>query len=112
MSTPTWIWCLFHLFIFILLALDLGVFHRKSHEIKWKEALLWTLVWIVISILFNIGIYFWRGEEIALAFTAGYLIEKSLSIDNIFVFLMIFSYFKIPPIYQHKVLFWGILSAL
>ncbi|MGZ3697253.1 MAG: TerC family protein [Bdellovibrionota bacterium] len=112
MGTPLWIWALFHLFIFLMLALDLGVFHREKHEVHWREALVWSVVWISLSLLFNLGIYFWRGKEVALSFTAGYLIEKSLSVDNLFVFLMIFTYFRVPKAYQHKVLFWGILSAL
>jgi tellurite resistance protein TerC len=95
-----------------MLALDLGVFHRKAHVIKIKEALVWSGVWITLALLFNLGIYLWRGQETALEFLAGYLIEKSLSVDNIFVFLLIFSYFGVPPLYQHKVLFWGILGAL
>jgi len=95
-----------------MLALDLGVFHRKAHVIKIKEALLWSAFWIGLSLLFNLGIYFWRGPETALEFLTGYLIEKSLSVDNIFVFLLIFSYFRVPSLYQHKVLFWGILGAL
>jgi len=95
-----------------MLALDLGVFHRKAHVIKIKEALLWSAFWITLSLLFNLGIYFWRGPETALEFLTGYLIEKSLSVDNIFVFLLIFSYFRVPSLYQHKVLFWGILGAL
>jgi tellurite resistance protein TerC len=95
-----------------MLALDLGVFHRKAHVIKIKEALVWSAVWITLALLFNLGIYFWRGPETALEFLTGYLIEKSLSLDNIFVFLLIFSYFGVPPLYQHKILFWGILGAL
>jgi tellurite resistance protein TerC len=95
-----------------MLALDLGVFHRKAHVIKIKEALLWSGFWIALALLFNLGIYFWRGPETALEFLTGYLIEKSLSVDNLFVFLLIFTYFDVPPLYQHKVLFWGILGAL
>ena len=95
-----------------MLALDLGVFHRKAHEVQIKEALGWTAFWITLALLFNLGIYFWRGPEPALEFLTGYLIEKALSVDNIFVFLLIFSYFDVPLLYQHKVLFWGILGAL
>jgi len=95
-----------------MLALDLGVFHRKAHVIKFKEALAWSAIWIALALIFNVGIYFWRGPETALEFLTGYLIEKSLSVDNLFVFLLIFSYFGMPPLYQHKVLFWGILGAL
>jgi tellurite resistance protein TerC len=95
-----------------MLALDLGVFHRKAHEVKVKEALIWSGVWIALALAFNLGVYYWRGEETALEFFTGYLIEKSLSVDNIFVFILIFSYFKVPALYQHRVLFWGILGAL
>ncbi len=95
-----------------MLALDLGVFHRKSHEVSVKEALLWTFIWIFLALMFNVVIYFWRGEEQALEYFTGYLVEKALSVDNIFVFIMIFSYFRIPSVYQHKVLFWGIIGAL
>ena len=105
-------WVIFNLFVLAMLALDLGVFHRKTHVIEIKEALLWSAFWIALALLFNLGVYFWRGAEMALAFLTGYLIEKSLSVDNIFVFLLIFSYFGVPPLYQHKVLFWGIVGAL
>jgi tellurite resistance protein TerC len=110
--TQTVLWIGFNLFILIMLALDLGVFNRKAHEIKVREALLWSLFWITLSLLMNIGIYFYMGTVTALQFLTGYIIEKSLSIDNIFVFLMIFTYFKVSPLYQHKVLFYGILGAL
>src|SRR3990172_2359982 len=105
-------WVVFNIFVLAMLALDLGVFHRKAHEVKVKEALAWSAVWIALALLFNVGIYFWRGPERALEFFTGYLIEKSLSVDNIFVFLLIFSYFRVPSQYSHKVLFWGILGAL
>ncbi len=106
------LWIGFNIFVLGMLALDLGVFHRKAHIVRIKEALIWSGIWIVMALLFNVGVYYWRGSEPALAFLTGYLIEKSLSVDNIFVFLLIFSYFNVPPKYQHKVLFWGILSAL
>jgi tellurite resistance protein TerC len=105
-------WVAFNIFVVAMLALDLGVFHRKAHVIQIKEALGWSAAWILLSLLFNLGIYFWRGPETALEFLTGYLIEKSLSVDNIFVFVLIFSYFRIPSLYQHKVLFWGIVGAL
>lgn len=95
-----------------MLALDLGVFHRKAHVVRLKEALGWSVVWICLALLFNLLIYFWLGPETALQFLAGYIIEKSLSVDNLFVFLLIFSYFSVPSVYQHKILFWGILGAL
>jgi len=95
-----------------MLTLDLGVFHRKAHVIKIKEAILLSIFWISLAIMFNIGIYFWFGQQKALEFMTGYVMEKALSVDNLFVFLMIFSYFHVPSIYQHKILFWGILGAL
>lgn len=103
---------LFNVFVIAMLLLDLGIFQRRAHEIGIREALGWSLFWIVLSLLFNIGLYYWQGKEAALQFLTGYLIEKSLSVDNLFVFLMLFMYFKVPPKYQHKVLFWGILGAL
>ena len=112
MQSQVLLWVTFNVFVLAMLALDLGVIHRKAHVVKVKEALIWSCVWILLSLLFNAGIYFWRGPETALEFLTGYLIEKSLSIDNIFVFLLIFSYFGIPSLYQHKVLFYGILGAL
>lgn len=103
---------IFNVFVIIMLVVDLKVFHRHAHEIKIKEALLWSAFWIMLAMLFNTLLYFWLGSEVALQFFTGYLIEKSLSVDNLFVFLLIFSYFKVPAKYQHKVLFWGILGAL
>lgn len=95
-----------------LLFLDLGVFHRRDHEIKTMEAIIWTSIWISLALIFNLAIWLWQGHEMALQFLTGYLIEKSLSIDNIFVFSIIFAYFHVPKKYMHRVLFWGILSAL
>lgn len=112
MVVDIYVWIGFLLFVFVMLALDLGVFHRKSHEVKIKEALIWTAIWIFIAMLFNYGIYVYMGEEKALEFLTGYVIEKSLSVDNLFVFIMIFTYFNVNPKYQHKILFWGILGAL
>jgi tellurite resistance protein TerC len=112
MTNDALIWVLFNIFVLAMLALDLGVFHRKAHEVKLREALIWSGVWIVLALLFNLLIYFLRGTQSALEFLTGYLIEKSLSMDNIFVFILIFSYFRIPAVYQHKVLFWGIIGAL
>jgi tellurite resistance protein TerC len=103
---------LFNVFVIAMLVLDLGVFQRRAHVIGIKEALLWSAFWIVLSLCFNVGLYFWQGKEAALQFLTGYLIEKSLSVDNLFVFLLLFMYFKVPAKYQHKVLFWGILGAL
>ena len=122
MEEPIWLWVGFNLFVLAMLALDLGVFHRKSHAVSGKEALTWSLVWIALSLAFNTVIYFfwdrmmpsssYTNGEAALAFLTGYLIEKSLSVDNIFVFILIFSFFGVPAAYQHRVLFWGILGAL
>ena len=112
MDTPLIFWIVFNLFVLLMLALDLGVFHRKTHEVSLREALTWTFVWISLALVFNALIYFWRGQQQALEFFTGYLVEKALSVDNIFVFVMIFTYFQIPSKYQHKVLFWGILGAL
>lgn len=112
MSQQTLAWVGFHIFILFMLALDLGLVRRKAREVSLKEALAWSAVWISLAMVFNGFIYYWLGSEKALSFLAGYLIEKSLSVDNLFVFLLVFSYFKVPPLYQHKILFWGILGAL
>jgi tellurite resistance protein TerC len=122
MEGTIWLWVGFNLFVVFLLALDLGVFHRHSHAVSAKEAAIWSVVWIGLAMLFNTGIYFfwniispestYTNSEASLAFFTGYLIEKSLSVDNIFVFVLIFSYFAVPTVYQHRVLFWGILGAL
>jgi len=105
-------WIAFNVFILFMLALDLGVFHRKTHVVTFRESILWTVVWVTLALIFNAGIYLWKGPEIAIEFLTGYLIEKSLSVYNVFVFLLIFSHFRVPALYQHKVLFWGILGAL
>jgi tellurite resistance protein TerC len=106
------LWIVFNIFIVAMLILDLAVFHRNEHEVTIREALGWTGVWIALSLVFNVGIYYYMGHQPALDYLTGYLIEKSLSVDNIFVFLLIFAYFKVDPKYQHKVLFWGIFGAL
>jgi len=105
-------WILFNIFVLGMLALDLGVFHRKAHEVKFKEAITWSVIWILLALVFNFLVYLWHGTQSALEFLTGYLIEKSLSVDNIFVFLLIFEYFGVKSMYQHKVLFWGILGAI
>lgn len=107
-----WFWVGFNVFVLGMLALDLGVFHRKSHEVRFREAMIWTGVWVVLALSFNLFIYYTFGRQAGLEFLTGYLIEKSLSIDNVFVFILIFTYFKVPSKYQHGVLFWGILGAL
>lgn len=112
MSETAILWGTFNLFVLGMLALDLGVFHRKSHDVGLREALTWTGVWITLAMLFNLFVYYYFDQEKAIEFFTGYVIEKSLSVDNIFVIIMIFSYFKVPTSYQHKVLFWGILGAL
>lgn len=112
MDTSLPIWIAFNIFVVCMLALDLLVFHRHAHVVKVKEALLFSAFWIALALAFNVVIWWWQGPEVALQFFTGYLIEKSLSIDNLFVFLLIFSYFAVPPIYQHRVLFWGVLGAL
>jgi tellurite resistance protein TerC len=112
MSDLSLLWIAFNLFVLAMLALDLGVFHRKSHEVSIREALTWTCVWITLAMLFNLFVYYYFDRSKALEFFTGYIIEKSLSVDNIFVIILIFSYFKVPSAYQHKVLFWGILGAL
>jgi tellurite resistance protein TerC len=112
MSETAILWTGFSLFVVGMLALDLGVFHRKSHVVGVREALTWTGVWVALAMVFNLFIYHYFDKERALEFFTAYLIEKSLSVDNIFVIIMIFSYFNVPPAYQHKVLFWGIFGAL
>ena len=112
MASSISLWIGFTLIVLVLLFLDLGVFHREAREVSRKEAGIWSTVWIGLALVFNSWIYYTSGSEPALEFLAGYLIEKSLSVDNIFVFLLIFSYFSVPLAYQHRVLFWGILGAL
>ncbi|WP_210465542.1 MULTISPECIES: TerC family protein [Rufibacter] len=112
MNTDILFWVGFNAFVLILLALDLFVFHRKTHVVKIKEALLWSAFWILLSLAFNVLIYYWKGSGPALEFLTAYLIEKSLSVDNLFVFILIFNFFKVPSKFQHKILFWGVLGAL
>jgi tellurite resistance protein TerC len=99
-------------FILAMLAIDLGFFHKKAHEVSLKEAGIWSAVWVGLAVVFNVGLYFKFGPQRALEFTTGYLIEKALAVDNIFVFVVIFATFAVPAIYQHRVLFWGVLGAL
>lgn len=118
MGISIYFWIGFHIFIFLMLALDLGIFHKKIHKVPVKEAIIWSIVWISLAILFSFCIHLFIypepgvGKTKALEFLTGYVIEYSLSVDNIFVFILIFSYFKVEDKYQHKVLFWGILGAL
>ena len=110
-GTPA-LWIGFTVFVLGMLAVDLGVLHRNAHKIRVREALAWTAVWISLALFFNLGVYFWFGSERALEFLAGYVIEKALSVDNIFVFLVILSAFAVPAQLQHRALFWGVLGAL
>ena len=112
MNSNMWFWTGFILFIFFMLALDLGVFHKKKHKVPVREAVIWTAVWISLAMIFMGIIYFDMGRTEALEFLTGYVIEYSLSVDNIFVFILIFTYFGVDEKYQHEILFWGILGAL
>ena len=112
MIDSIWPWLAFNGFVLVMLALDLGVFHRKAHVVSFRESMGWTIVWVALAGIFNLGLWHFAGSEKALEFFTGYVIEKSLSVDNIFVFALMFSYFSVPARYQHKVLFWGILGAL
>lgn len=111
-TSNVWLWVGFLAFVLSMLALDLGVFHRKAHAVSLKEAAGWSIFWITLALIFNVGVYYFISPQKGLEFLTGYLIEKSLSVDNIFVFVLIFSYFNVPAMYQHRVLFWGILGAL
>jgi tellurite resistance protein TerC len=107
-----WLWIGFNVFVLLMLAVDLGIFHRKAHEVSVKEAAGWSVVWVTLALLFNYGIYHFMGRQAGMEFLTGYLIEKALSVDNIFVFVLIFAFFNVPSRYQHRVLFWGIIGAL
>ena len=109
-GTPV-LWIGFTIFVLAMLAIDLGVFHRKARDVKFKEAISWTAVWVGLAAIFNAGIWYYFGQQKGLEFLTGYLIEEALSVDNVFVFLIIFAYFRVPKEYQHKVLFWGIVGA-
>ena len=112
MTTEPIFWILFLLFMAAMLALDLGIFNKKSQDVSFKKSLLWTTVWIGLAMIFNLIVYQWKGPDKAIEFLTGYLIELSLSVDNLFVFILIFGYFHVPTKYQHKILFWGIIGAL
>ncbi len=112
MDAPLWVWVSFNAFVLAMLALDLGVFHRHAHVVKLGEALTWSAVWIALALTFNVGIYYWAGPKPALEFLTGYLIEKSLSVDNLFVFAVLFAAFRVPADCKHKILFWGVFGAL
>jgi tellurite resistance protein TerC len=108
----TWLWIGFSLFIFTMLSLDLGLFNRKAHTIKYREAWIWSAVWITLAMVFAGIVFYYLGTQPGFEFLTGYIIELSLSVDNLFVFLLIFSYFKVPAKFQHRVLFWGVMGAL
>jgi tellurite resistance protein TerC len=106
------LWVGFNIFVLCMLAIDLGLFHRKAHAVRLREAAIWCVICVATALAFAAGVYYFRGRQDGLEFLAGYLIEMALSVDNIFVFVLIFTYFNVPPRYQHRVLFWGILGAL
>jgi len=112
MDVPLWVWMSFTVFVLAMLALDLGVFHRQAHAVKLPEALTWSAIWIALAMVFNVGVYYWAGPEPALEFLTAYLIEKSLSVDNLFVFAVLFAAFRVPADCKHKILFWGVFGAL
>ncbi|HZP36131.1 MAG TPA: TerC family protein [Methylomirabilota bacterium] len=107
-----WVWILFNLFVLAMLAIDLFVFHRTAHEVRAREAAIWSGVWVALGVVFGGGVYAVLGRDAGLEYFTGYVIEKALSVDNIFVFVLIFGYFQVPARYQHRVLFWGIIGAL
>ena len=107
-----WLWVVFNGFVLGMLAVDLFVFHREAHEVRSREAAVWSAVWVALALLFGAGVYRFMGRDAGLEYFAGYMIEKALSVDNIFVFVLLFTYFRVPARYQHRVLFWGILGAL
>jgi len=111
-SGSTWLWIGFSSFIVIMLSLDLGLLNRKAHSIRYREAWIWTGVWVMLAMVFAFLVFRYQGSQRGLEFLTGYLIELSLSVDNLFVFILIFSFFKVPSKYQHRVLFWGVLGAL
>ena len=112
MQHSIWTWVGFNAFVLLMLALDLGVFHRKAHAVKPREAAIWSVVWVVLALLFGAGVAHFMGRQAGLEYVTGYLIEKALSVDNLFVFVLVFSYFGVAPKNQHRVLFWGIIGAL
>ena len=112
LSGSTWLWLGFSIFIVTMLSLDLGLFNRKAHTITYREASIWSCVWVTLALIFGGLVFYHQGWDLGLRFLTGYLIELSLSVDNLFVFLLIFSYFKVPARFQHRVLFWGVMGAL
>jgi tellurite resistance protein TerC len=112
MATNIWFWVGFIAFVLTMLALDLGVFHRKAHAVRPREAGIWVAIWVSLALIFAAGLWYFEGRQIALTFLTGYVIEESLSVDNLFVMVVIFNYFSVPAATQHRVLFYGILGAL
>ena len=112
MIDQIWLWIGFNVFVLAMLALDLGVFHKKCHVVTFKESITWTAVWVTLAMIFNAWLWKTYGPQKGLEFFTGYVIEKSLSVDNVFVWAMLFTYFAVPPLYQHKILFWGVIGAL
>src|SRR6185503_12784186 len=110
-TAPLWMWMVFGAVILTIMAFDLGVFNRKAHVVSAREALVWVCVWMTLALVFNLGVYLWFGAGKGLEFLTGYIIEQALSVDNIFVFIVIFSHFAVPKQQQHRVLFWGVLGA-
>ncbi len=108
----TWLWIGFSAFIVVMLSLDLGLLNRKAHTIRYREAWIWTAVWVTLAMVFALLVFRYQGSQQGLEFLTGYIIELSLSVDNLFVFILIFSFFQVPAKYQHRVLFWGVLGAL
>ena len=111
-GSNNWLWIGFSLFILAMLALDLGLFNRKAHTIRYREAWIWSAVWVTLAMCFAAIVFHYQGSQRGYEFLTGYLIELSLSVDNLFVFLLILSYFKVPAKFQHRVLFWGVMGAL
>jgi tellurite resistance protein TerC len=111
-GNQVWLWGAFNVFVVAMLAVDLFVFHREAHEVRAREAAAWSVVWVTLALLFGGGVYLWMGPAAGLEYFTGYVIEKALSVDNIFVFVLIFSTFRVPAKYQHRILFWGVLGAL
>jgi tellurite resistance protein TerC len=111
-SGSNWLWLGFSVFIIAMLSLDLGLFNRRAHTIKYREAWIWSAVWVTLAMIFAGLVFYYQGRDPGFRFLTGYLIELSLSVDNLFVFLLIFSYFKVPAKFQHRVLFWGVMGAL
>ena len=111
-GSSTWLWLGFSVFIVTMLSLDLGLFNRNAHTIRYKEAWIWSGVWVTVALIFAALVFHYQGHVRGLEFLTGYVIELSLSVDNLFVFLLIFSYFKVPSKFQHRVLFWGVMGAL